>query len=179
MARCAFLGYESLVREAADAVLFARFETELVKTNGKTRAYGEGNRIMYTESRPGWDAKNRFNLPFVLPLDWKVFGDAIRAFYGLKDKGNGAAKGEVAAAEKGAQNGSENPLLAKVRARLEESKISEPEFLEILRCAQIAEATGASSLADIPDKTLRLAIGSWDTVVELASKFRKCKGSQE
>src|SRR6516165_9875766 len=47
----------ALVREAADAVLFARFETELVKTNGKTRAYGEGNRIMYTESRPGWDAK--------------------------------------------------------------------------------------------------------------------------
>jgi len=55
----------ALVREAADAVLFARFETELVKTNGKTRAYGEGNRIMYTESRPGWDAKNRFNLPFL------------------------------------------------------------------------------------------------------------------
>jgi len=31
---------EALVREAADAVVFARFETELVKTNGKTRAYG-------------------------------------------------------------------------------------------------------------------------------------------
>ena len=77
----------ALVREAADAVLFARFETELVKTNGKTRAYGEGNRIMYTESRPGWDAKNRFNLPFVLPLDWKVFGDAIRAF--LRAQGEG------------------------------------------------------------------------------------------
>jgi hypothetical protein len=169
----------ALVREAADAVLFARFETELVKTNGKTRAYGDGNRIMYTESRPGWDAKNRFNLPFCIALDWKTFGDAIRAFYGLKDKGNGAANGEVALAEKGVQNSSENPLLAKVRTRLEESKISEPEFLEILRCAQIAEATGASSLADIPDKTLGLAIGSWDTVVELASEFRKCKGSQE
>ena len=83
----------ALVREAADAVLFARFETELVKTNGKARARGEGNRIMYTESRPGWDAKNRFNLPFVMPLDWKTFGDAIRAFYGLPAKGNGAAKG--------------------------------------------------------------------------------------
>src|SRR5215510_6910883 len=101
-----------LVREAADAVLFARFETELVKTNGKTRAYGEGNRIMYTESRPGWDAKNRFGLPFVLPLNWKVFGDAIRAFYGLKDKGNGAAKGEVASAEKDAVDNQERPLLA-------------------------------------------------------------------
>src|SRR5215472_18230020 len=104
----------ALVREAADAVLFARFETELVKTNGKTRAYGEGNRIMYTESRPGWDAKNRFNLPFVMPLDWKTFGDAIRAFYGLSGKGNGTAKGKEQPAQKDAPNAAERPLLAKV-----------------------------------------------------------------
>src|SRR6516165_631090 len=94
----------ALVREAADAVLFARFETELVKTNGKSRARGEGIRVMYSESRPAFDAKNRFNLPFCMPLSWKVFGDAIRAFYGLPAKGNGAAKGEVAPAEKDAQN---------------------------------------------------------------------------
>jgi hypothetical protein len=77
----------ALVREAADAVLFARFETELVRDGGsrgtKAKVRGEGNRIMYTESRPGFDAKNRFNLPFAMPLDWKTFGDAIRAFYGL------------------------------------------------------------------------------------------------
>jgi hypothetical protein len=181
----------ALVREAADAVLFARFETELVKTNGKTRVYGEGNRIMYTESRPGWDAKNRFNLPFCMPLDWKTFGDAIRGFYGLKDKRNSGAKGGEQTAKRELKNESpksarteqqpepqsvsEGPLLAKVRIRLEESKISEPEFLDILRCAQIAEAADASSLADIPDKTLELAVGSWDTVIELAAEFRRCK----
>src|SRR6516164_5031337 len=191
----------ALVREAADAVLFARFETELVKVNGaKPRAYGEGNRIMYTESRPGWDAKNRFNLPFCMPLDWKSFGEAIRAFYGLNGKGNSTARQRpaeerpskpepknesqtVTPQEKPIgiqqqpepQNGSESPLSAKVRARLEENKISEPEFLDILRCAQISEASGASRLADLPDKTLGLAIGSWDTIVELASEFRRCK----
>jgi hypothetical protein len=149
---------------------------------------------MYTESRPGWDAKNRFQLPFCMPLDWKTFGDAIRAFYGLNGKGNSVAKreaepetkpknesGKPAAAEQEPepQNRSENPVLGKVRTRLEESKISEPEFLDILRCAQIAEAKGAASLADIPDKTLTLAVQSWDTVVELASEFRKCKGNKE
>src|SRR6516162_9733210 len=102
----------ALVREAADAVLFARFETALVKTNGKTRAYGEGNRIMYTESRPGWDAKNRFNLPFCMPLDWKTFGEAIRAFYGLKDKGDNAGKGKVAPTPENAQDGQERALSA-------------------------------------------------------------------
>ena len=62
-----------------------------------------------------------------------------------------------------------------MRERLEQSKISEEEFLGILRCAQITEAANASSLADIPDKTLELAVGSWDTVVELASELRKSK----
>jgi hypothetical protein len=191
----------ALVREAADAVLFARFETELVKVNGsKPKARGEGNRIMYTESRPGWDAKNRFNLPFCMPLDWKNFGEAIRAFYGLNGKGSSTVrqrqgeeqpskpepKNESQAVNPqesptgilqqfGAQNASESPALAQVRARLEENKISEPEFLDILRCAQISESAGASGLADLPDKTLGLAIGSWDTIVELAGEFRRCK----
>jgi len=126
-----------------------------------------------------------------MPLDWKTFGDAIRAFYGLKDKGNSAAKGEEQPTKREPknespksgsieqqpepQNDSESPLLAKVRTRLEESKISEPELLDILRCAQIAEAAAASSLADIPHTTLELALWSWGTVIELASEFRRCK----
>ena len=152
----------ALVREAADAVLFARFKTELVKVNGsKPKARGERNRIMYTESRPGWDAKNRFGLPFCMRLDWKTFGDGIRAFYGLKDKKNGTAKGEVAREEKSAQNDQERPLLVKVRERLEESKISEPEFLDILRAAQIPEAQSTTSLESIPDKIFSLCVTSW------------------
>jgi hypothetical protein len=166
----------ALVREAADAVLFARFETELVKTNGKTRAYGDGKRIMYTESRPGWDAKNRFNLPFVMPLDWKTFGDAIRAFYGLKAKENGTSKGEVAPVEKNAHNDQERPLLTKVRERLEQSQISEGEFLGILKAAQIPEAQSAVSLQSIPDKPLSLSLESWDTVTALAEELRAQKG---
>jgi hypothetical protein len=130
---------------------------------------------MYSESRPAFDAKNRFNLPFCMPLSWKVFGDAIRAFYGLKDKGNGAAKGETAAATKDSQGEPERPLLAKVRERLEQSKISEPEFLDILRSAQIPEAQSATSLESIPDKPLSLSLESWDTVTALAEELRAQK----
>jgi hypothetical protein len=61
-------------------------------------------------------------------------GRAIRAFYGLNNKGNSTpGSGRL-----------RSSLLAKVRTRLEENKISEPEFLDILRCAQISEAAGAS-----------------------------------
>jgi hypothetical protein len=166
----------ALVREAADAVLFARFETELVKTNGKARARGEGVRVMYSESRPAFDAKNRFNLPFCMPLDWKTFGDAIRTFYGLNDKGNGAAKGKEQRLQKDAPQSPERPLLAKVREQLKQSKISEPEFLDVLKAAQIPEAQSeATSLESIPDKPLSLSLESWDTVVALAEELREQK----
>jgi AAA domain-containing protein len=176
----------ALVREAADAVLFARFETELVKT-GKTRAYGEGNRIMYTESRPGWDAKNRFNLPFCMPLDWKTFGDAIRAFYGLSGSKRNAPKVETLAREPeqtvtdparsepvARESGNGASPLEKVRQRLESSKIGENEFLDILRAAQIPEAQ-SGDLLKISEKTLRLALDSWDTIEALAAELREGK----
>ena len=55
----------SLWREWVDALLFCRFET-FVKDggdDGKTVAKGTGNRIMFTEKRPAFQAKNRYGLP--------------------------------------------------------------------------------------------------------------------
>jgi hypothetical protein len=110
-----------------------------------------------------------------MPLDWKTFGEAIRAFYGLNGKGNGAAKEKSQPEEKPAQNGQKRLVLAKVRERLEQSNISEPEFLGILKAAQILEAQSATSLESIPDKPLNLSLESWETVVALAEELRSQK----
>ena len=44
---------------------------------------GDGTRVLYTEHRPAWDAKNRYGLPFELgfPEDgaWDLFERACRA----------------------------------------------------------------------------------------------------
>jgi hypothetical protein len=63
-------------------------------------------------------------------------------------------------------------LLAKVRSRLEQSRISEDEFLSILRTAQITEAQSATSLQSIPDKPLALSLESWETVTAIAEELR-------
>lgn len=61
----------ALWREFVDVVLFANFETLTASDKkGKTRAFGDGARYLYTERRPGFDAKNRFGLPFQIALDW-------------------------------------------------------------------------------------------------------------
>lgn len=66
----------ALWRESCDAVLFATFEVATKannKNDKKAKAYGDGTRVVYTERRPSFDAKNRFNLPFELPLSWDEF----------------------------------------------------------------------------------------------------------
>lgn len=61
-----------LVKEWADMVLFANYETFAVQTDDqgkKFKAQG-GKRVMYTSHHPCWDAKNRCGLPDKLPFDY-------------------------------------------------------------------------------------------------------------
>lgn len=69
----------ALLREFVDAVLFANFEIFAKKDGLKTRAYGDGARVLYTERRPGFDAKNRFGLPFQVPLAWADYEAAVES----------------------------------------------------------------------------------------------------
>ena len=75
-----------MVKEWADAVLFARFEIFTQKDRGamKAKAFGGNNRVVHTMHSGGWDAKNRYGLPETMPLDMPTILDAIRS-------GNGAA----------------------------------------------------------------------------------------
>jgi len=67
-----------LLREWADAVLFANFET---LTHGKKgqrhKGISTGARILQTRRTAAADAKNRYSLPEILPLDWSSFAEAV------------------------------------------------------------------------------------------------------
>lgn len=59
-----------LVKEWADMVLFANYKTVVMTAdNGKKKATG-GQRVLYTQHHPAWDAKNRHGLPEEMPLDY-------------------------------------------------------------------------------------------------------------
>lgn len=68
-----------LVKEWADAVLFANYKTHVVKVDGKNKAQG-GQRVMYTTHHSCWDAKNRYGLPDELPFAYEaiagIMGDS-------------------------------------------------------------------------------------------------------
>ena len=75
-------GSASLVSEWCDIMMFANQQYSTVKSdvgfNQKvTRAVGSGNRVLYTQERPGWQAKSRWPLPDTLPLDYGKFAEAL------------------------------------------------------------------------------------------------------
>lgn len=70
-----------VLKEWCDAVLFANFGGVVVDKaqNGKGKAIGTPVRQLYTTRRASFDAKNRYGLPEVLPLEWAAFEAAALA----------------------------------------------------------------------------------------------------
>lgn len=66
----------SVIRDLADNVLYCTHKVFTTEKNNKTQAFGNGQRVMFTQYRPGFDAKNRLDLPFELPLSYEAFAEA-------------------------------------------------------------------------------------------------------
>ncbi|AMO55654.1 hypothetical protein GZ77_09015 [Endozoicomonas montiporae] len=71
-----------LVQESMDCVLFANYKTVVQKEDkgfGQTKSRGvsTGQRLLYTEARPAFVAKNRYSLPTEIPMSWDAFSQAL------------------------------------------------------------------------------------------------------
>ena len=59
----------AMLKELTDLLLFVNWKTVTITTNNKKKkAVGGTERVMYTQHRATFDAKNRFNLPDELPF---------------------------------------------------------------------------------------------------------------
>lgn len=71
-----------VVAENSDAILFAttKYSTVKVEERGRVRSRGKGDgeRVIYTEERPAWVAKNRYGLPPEMALNWADFMGALK-----------------------------------------------------------------------------------------------------
>lgn len=72
------------LQEHADMILFANWKVSVQKTDAGfnkkvARGVGSGQRVMYTEERPAFIAKNRYSLPPELPLSYGALIDAMAA----------------------------------------------------------------------------------------------------
>ena len=66
--------------EWADSLLFARLDWTTVKAGkSKTKGVYTGERVLYSQWSPSYDAKDRLGLPAELDLGWSHFADAARS----------------------------------------------------------------------------------------------------
>lgn len=60
-----------LLKEWSDLYLFANYRIQIVEgTDGRLKAQGGKERVMYANRCAAWDAKNRFGLPDEMPMDF-------------------------------------------------------------------------------------------------------------
>lgn len=72
----------ALWREYVDCTFYAKFETLVAAKEGeKVIVSGQGKRIMHTQARPHFQAKNRYNLPFEMPVDFRAFEKGYKDFH--------------------------------------------------------------------------------------------------
>lgn len=75
---------EPLLREWADYVLFANWDTTVTRktdakgnpvmgAEGKAKARSFGKRLLYSQRAAAYDAKQRYSIPDRLPLEWDAF----------------------------------------------------------------------------------------------------------
>ncbi len=70
----------ALLLEHSDACFFAAKKLGTIKVQGKsgmTTKTVSGDRIIYSNNDPAYLAKNRYNLPDELPMDWNAIREEM------------------------------------------------------------------------------------------------------
>ena len=141
-----------LLKEWCDMLLFCNYKTFIVTSENNTKKAQGGKRVMYTSHHPTFDAKNRFNLPQELDLDYKTIE---HIFDGVVVEETPAVKPET----------KEREIVVKVKQLIQESGVTEKQVAEVVtaRGHYPADAT----LKDYSDDFInRWIIPNFNQIVE-------------
>ena len=72
----------SVIKDWCDVILFANYKVYIKSSDEgfnkkEHKGVGGDERVIYTEERPAFWAKNRYGLPFELPLSWQSFASSM------------------------------------------------------------------------------------------------------
>lgn len=136
-----------IVKEWADILLFMNYRVVVIEENGRSKARGKGERMMYATHRPTYDAKNRYGLPDEMPLSFEPLKEIYEGTVPPRKEANTL---QVDAPE---QEIYEDPApMEDIRdvlvRKLKEKKISKKKFEEwLVSSARIQEGGHASDLS--------------------------------
>jgi hypothetical protein len=76
-----------LIKEWCDALLFCNYKIKLVEgTDGRTKATGGRERVMFSQRTAAWDAKNRYHLPDEMPMAIEHLAPVLAGLRPVQDR---------------------------------------------------------------------------------------------
>jgi hypothetical protein len=139
-----------LVKEWCDVLLFCNYKTFVITTENNSKKAQGGKRVMYTTHNPCWDAKNRFNLPDELDLNYASIAHLFKA-----------QAGDIAAASATVET--ERPNITKLKKMLSDANITEAALQEVV--AARGHHAVEQSISDYSDDFItRWIIPNWQKI---------------
>jgi hypothetical protein len=139
-----------LVKEWCDVLLFCNYKTFVVTTENNSKKAQGGKRVMYTTHNPCWDAKNRFNLPDELDLNYASIAHLFKA-----QAGDNAATSATVETER--------PNITKLKKMLSDANITEAALQEVV--AARGHYAVEQSISDYSDDFItRWIIPNWQKI---------------
>ena len=153
-----------LIKEWSDALFFVNYKIYIVTTeNNKRKAQG-GKRVLYTTHNPTYDAKNRFDLPEELELDFT----SIKHLFEIYD----VPQDQVV--DYDSKDVTTIAFVEQLRKKLETDNITEKQLQEVVATKGHYELeTPISDYSD--DFITRWIIPNWKKIVEA---IKNKKGEQ-
>ena len=166
-----------LLKEWCDMLLFCNYREYVVESDKtKTKKVSGGQRVIYTQHHPCWDAKNRYGLPDPMDMSFakleSLFTDVVPFDQRLKKTPVTPQQAVQAPAADTDTTADLTELQAKLKELIDASGLSEEQVIQVAAARGRCE-TG-SKLADLPDALIKQwFIPNWE---KIKSEINKKKG---
>lgn len=160
----------SIVKEWADAVLFANYKTIVTTTKeGKKKAQGGQDRVLYTEHAATWDAKNRWGLAPEIPFDYAAISAHIPNHPTAQTAPELEEEKTDTPKEPLARNSSQPPYLAELQNLMDLQGVTEAEIRQaVAKRGYYPAETAVKDYA--PDFVRGVLIAAWPQINEFIKK---------
>lgn len=152
-----------LVKEWSDILLFMNYDITVIEENGKSKAKGRAKRMMHANHHPTYDAKNRYNLPDDMPLDFKPL-EAIYRGDVRKTKEKTSLQIDTPTEALNEGTGLEDVRDVLVR-RCEQAGISEEKLLSWLKSTGRLHQDG--TVEDLSGTSVEVMLEHMDTLIKV------------
>ena len=144
-----------LLKEWCDMLLFCSYETKVVELDGKKKAVGGRERVLYTCHTAAWDAKNRHGFSEKLPFAFSSIASAFKKAAAKTEK----AQSPAPVAPKADTGSILTQQLENIQTLWKQLSYGQNEMTKLFQWLEAESLEGAENWSDLNQEQASRAIG--------------------